>query len=285
MPTESSIGIKIELILSSFIFLLTLNQIILIIFITVTRPKKLTEFSVEDISIMGLESFDFIEDKTIPEYPSANLGTTGKSILNCDIGNCTQEIFHEIYKIYCDDDNDCYEANESWTEYRKIINYNCSEQCYKKRENNCSCYEPYNKIGMCERKIDDEYIEGKVCYAENVIYFWKGKKIYNLNISNFSYLNDIILKDEECPEGKKNCGIIDNDENKLCINSDLKCPINYLSENKLSKEFSKVLIGNKTFYYGSDDNTKRKIIAGLFVDTDLLLNNKSNKKDIIIRDT
>ena len=61
----------------------------------------------------------------------------------------------------------------------------------------------------------------------------------------------------------------------------MNCPINYILENKLSNDSSSVLIGNKTFYYGNDNTTKRKIIAGLVVDTDLLLNQDNDKKDII----
>ena len=272
---------KIEIIFSILILLLTITQIVLIILIRVNRPKELPEFQVEDIFVPGLVSFDFIEDKTIPEYPSNNLGITGKLILNCYFGNCTQEIFHEQYKIICDDDDDCFEANQSWTEYRKIIERSCSEQCYEFKKNNCSCNEPYNEEGICEEKFDDEYMEGKICYADNEIYFWKGKKIHDVNISNFSYFNDIILKDEECPKGAKNCGIIDGNENELCIKSNLKCPINYISENKLNNDFSPVLFGNKTFYYGYDDSKKRKIIAGLVADTDLLLNKNNEKENII----
>ena len=275
------IGSKIEKIFSIIILLLTITQIVLIILIRVKRPKKLSEFQVEDIFVPGLVSFDFIEDKTIPEHPNSNLGTTGKLILNCYFGNCTQEIFHEQYKIICDDDDDCYEANQSWTEYRKIIERSCSEQCYEFKKNNCSCDEPYNEEGICEEKFDDEYMEGKICYADNEIYFWKGKKIHNVNISNFSYLSDIILNDEECPEGTKNCGIIDGNGNELCIKSNLKCPLNYISENKLNNGFSSVLIGNKTFYYGNDDTKKRKIIAGLEADTDLLLNKDNDNENII----
>ena len=49
----------------------------------------------------------------------------------------------------------------------------------------------------------------------------------------------------------------------------------------MSNDSSSVLVGNKTFYYGNDNTTKRKIIAGLVVDTDLLLNQDNDKKDII----
>ena len=61
----------------------------------------------------------------------------------------------------------------------------------------------------------------------------------------------------------------------------MKCPINYLSEKKLSNDFSSVLIGDKTFYYGNDNTKKRKIIEGLVADTDILLNKDNDKKDII----
>ena len=61
----------------------------------------------------------------------------------------------------------------------------------------------------------------------------------------------------------------------------MNCPINYISENKLSNNYSSVLIGNKTFYYGNNITTKRKIIAGLVVDTDLYLNQDNDKKDLI----
>ena len=49
----------------------------------------------------------------------------------------------------------------------------------------------------------------------------------------------------------------------------------------MSDDCSSFLLGNKTFYYGNDNTIKRKIIAGLIVDTDLLLNPDNDKKDII----
>ena len=49
----------------------------------------------------------------------------------------------------------------------------------------------------------------------------------------------------------------------------------------MSDYYSSLLIGNKTFYYGNDKNTKRKIIAGLVADTYLLLKKDNAKKDII----
>ena len=272
--------ILLEIFLSLMVLIFAIVLIILIILIRIKRPDKRKEYKLTDISMMGLESFDFIENRTISEYPNDNLGVTGKLILDCYTGTCIHEIYHEDIRESCDDKY-CYRYDYSWTEYRPVIDHYCSEQCYETGNDKCNCSEPYNKIGTCKYKANDEYKEGKVCYAYNIIYFWKGKK-YIKKANYYSYIyDDIILKNEECSEGRKNCGIIDDNGNELCIKTYLNCPINYILENKLSNDSSSVLIGNKTFYYGNDNTTKRKIIAGLVVDTDLLLNQDNDKKDII----
>ena len=119
---------------------------------------------------------------------------------------------------------------------------------------------PLWKKGICSRNYGDNYENGKFCYA-------------------------YILKDEECPKDTINCGIIDDNENQLCIPSNYSCPINYFSDNKLdeNKLYSYVIIDNKTFYYTFDDNnkTKRKIIAGLIADSDLYLNENNDQKVLI----
>ena len=144
---------------------------------------------------------------------------------------------------------------------------------------------PYNVIGKCESKIDNEYSEGKVCIGDNIIYFWKGKKYEILNISNYSYFENVKLKEEECPKGTKSCGIIDKDENKLCIETNLPCPINYISDKKSDTDYSSVIIGNKIFYYGNDNKKNTKIIKGFFADTDLYLNENSEENEIIDTNT
>ena len=70
-------GTLIDLILSCIIFLLTIALIILIILLTIKKPKELPENKVEIKTIIGLESLDFIDNITIPEYPNENLGLTG----------------------------------------------------------------------------------------------------------------------------------------------------------------------------------------------------------------
>ena len=243
--------ILLEIILSIIVILFTTVLILLIIFIRVKRPDLRGQNKINDISIISMESFDFIEDKTIPEYPYDNLGNTGQLILDCYTGTCINQIYHQDIWLKCDPDSPCETVDDSWTEHRAIIDHDCSEQCYKTGNIICRCGRPYDEIGICKNRTNDRYEKGKVCHAYNTIYFWKGKK-YNITKSvKYSYLNDAISKDEDCREGTKNCGIIDSNENQLCIREILNCPINYISENKLNNDYNSVLIGNKTFYYGN----------------------------------
>ena len=281
MPTVKK-RILLEIILSILVILFTITLIIIIILIRVYRPNLRSQNTIDDISIIGLESFDFIEEKTIPEYPYDNLGNTGKLILDCYTGTCIHQIPHKYsYNTNCDSKGFCQSDEYTVIEHRPIIDHNCSEQCHETGKTECYCSEPYDEIGTCKNKMDDRYEKGKVCYAHNTIYFWKGKR-YDIGKSiNYAYIKDAILKDEGCPKGTKNCGIIDNNGNQLCIRNHLNCPINYISENISRNDYSSVLIGNKTFYYGNDNTTKRKIIAGFVADTDLLLNQDNDKTDII----
>ena len=278
-------GTLIELILSSIIILLTITLIILIILLTIKKPKVLRENKVEIKTIIGLESIDFIDNVSIPEYPHAHLGLTGKLILDCYTGTCIKEILHKESYTTCSDHRDpCHESLIVWTEYRPIIDHFCSEQCYEYKSEECNCTEEFQEKGTCQHKMNDNYIEGKICYAYNTIYFWKGKRYEILKESTYNYLDNAILKDEECPEGKKYCGIIDGNENKLCIKSNLKCPINYISddETNINQDYSSFSFNNKTFYYGYNDSLKdKKIVKGLMVETDLYLNEDNYEKEII----
>ena len=94
MPTVKK-RILLEIILSILVILFTITLIIIIILIRVNRPNLRSQNTIDDISIIGLESFDFIEDKTIPEYPCDKLGNTGKLILDCYTGTCIHQIPHK----------------------------------------------------------------------------------------------------------------------------------------------------------------------------------------------
>ena len=183
----------------------------------------------------------------------------------------------------------CYKKDVLETYYEDRIDYNCSFECFELKANTCNnCTNPsfkYNDTkGKCSRNTNDIYSYGKYCLSDNIIYFWKGGKYENKSIKiDISYLNNVILKNEECPDKTKNCGILDDNENKLCISEDLNCPINTISEEKLNNSYSSFKIGNKTFYYGYDENAKhnKKIISGLYVDTDIYLNKEEENYTLL----
>ena len=68
--------------------------------------------------------------------------------------------------------------------------------------------------------------------SERKIFVYKGISICADTIDNYYDLlfnGSIIKEDEECPEDKKLCGYIDTIKNKLCLDNDTECPINYVS--------------------------------------------------------
>ena len=283
------------------ILLLAIAQIIISIILRSQVNSKLEDFKysvreVEDIPISSVDSIVFTKNKTNFEYnPSTpNLGLAGELILDCYSGYCTEEITETRYNEFCERDDDGFEDCEKEPyeyKYKKdIIDYKCSFQCFESKANECNhCFSsPYyiSLKGRCSRNTNDIYNKQKYCLSNNVIYFWKEEKYEPEGINRgYTYLKNARLKNEECPKGyTKNCGIIDDNENKLCISNYLKCPINIISEEKLNNSNSYCEVGNKTFYYDFDANSKnKKIIAGLYVDTDIYLNKK--EEDYIILDT
>ena len=257
-----------------------LGILTLIIILFTKRPDTLKENKTDDIPISYFSSLDFIEIDSSPVYNESNnnLGLAGKLILDCFTGIC---ILRDFY----------YNADNDKIYYNKTnLDYSCSEQCSLNNNQDCDCsIERKQTKGTCSRKYDDNYEKGKYCYTYNVIYNWKGKKYNPLKKDVLSYYNNAKLKEEECPKGTIDCGIIDDNENKLCIKSSSNCPINYFSENKLNSDkiHNFVDIGNKTFYYTYDNNStiKRKIIGGLVADTDLYLNKNNDEKELIDIDT
>ena len=266
---------KIDYIFISFLILLVISFITLIIILLSNKPERHSEYKNIDTTITSFSSINFIEAEPTSVYneSSPNLGFTGRLILDCFSGIC-QEI-------------DYYYDSEGDLTYDFIdkLDYSCSEQCSYNGRSECHCEDPYEDKGKCYRRYDDYYENGKYCYGYNIINFWKGKKYTILKKEVYTYYQNAILKDEECPKGQKNCGIIDDNENKLCIPSSSNCPINYFAESKINenKIHSTVLIGNKTFYYTFDDDItkKRKIIAGLIADSDLYLNENNVEKTLI----
>ena len=187
-------------------------------------------------------------------------------------------------------DCDEYGCSRDVETYYQVVSgyeYDCSKECHDTERSTCDCSDYYdNKKGTCSKKYNDIYESGKYCFADNVIYYWKGKRYHKGSIRTYSYLNDCVTKYEECT--RKDCGIVDDNGNRLCISNIDKCPINYISDEKLDGNFdySTLELGGKTFYVHRGSNNKNtKIISGLVVDSDLYLNKDNNKKDIIDTDT
>ena len=185
----------------------------------------------------------------------------------------------ECEKTYDDDDESCI---PDWK-----INKGCSEQCFQYKKDSCTACNYYYDSSYCSR--DSFYDSNKVCFGDNIIYFWKGNEYTFENIKafqtkNYTYANDAKLKEEKCPENTKNCGILDDNENKLCLPLDSDCPINFISETKMDPNFnySSTVINGKIFYYTYNNTINKKIIAGLYADSDLYL---KNEEDFIILDT
>ena len=279
------------------ILLLSITQIIISVILRNQVNSKLEDYQysieeVEDIPISSVESIIFTKNTTKPEYKptTPNLGLAGDLILDCYSGYCTEEFTGEGSREVCrsngNADEDCYDEPYEYTYKKDIIDYRCSFECFESKEkecNKCNTTSDSSK-GKCSRNITDKYYSGKYCLSDNVIYFWKGEKYSAEGINRgYSYLKNAILKNEECPKFTTYCGIIDDNENKLCIDSNLKCPINIISEEKINNINSYFKIDNKDFYYYFDETAKnKKVVAGLFVDTDIYLNKK--EKDYALLD-
>ena len=280
-----TLGIIITLIL-----ILSIIQIIFsfILLVKISKDFKKRQVKDVDINISGLKSFNFTDFPSRPIYSAsdANLGLAGKLYLDCYSGLC-YKIYIETREV-CDIDDDCetYEVKHDDSAIVKA----CSEQCFETKEKLCynECSDFYDsKNGYCSRNTNDKYDVNKVCLGDNIIYFWKGKRynVEDFQFKKYNYINDARLKEEPCPENTKNCGILDDNENKLCLPIDSDCPINYISETKLNENYNydSITIDGKTFYYTYDNSSNKKIIAGLYADSDLFLN--TDEEDYITLDT
>ena len=278
------------MVLSLTLFLY--NLIFVILFQTKLKLRK--EEYIEDINIISFKYFNFINDSTRPIYEptDGDLGLAGRLFLNCHTGTCVKEdLYREWYRV-CND-TACSNKNFDIVHIDTTIYYNCSLDCFYFKSNTCNCCpSDYSKKGFCSLNNDDIYDSRKICVADNLIYFWKGKKYQIEKIDAFknktyTYIKDAKLKDEQCPENTKNCGILDDEENKLCLPINSECPPNVISTTKLNtNNYYTSVIDNITVYYAYDENAiNNKILAGLYVDTDIYINKEEENEKSIILDT
>ena len=283
--------IKIQLFIMIILSVILLLYCIIFISIIASKVKKRKETDAEDKIIKTFESFNFTYDPIRPIYSPNNedLGLAGKLYLKCYIGYCIQ--FKEKYNVELglDEEGFVLELHKKGYIYY-IMKYNCSLDCFYSKGSFChSCPSDYEEEGECIINDDDNaYDPEKLCFGDNIIYFWKGKKYQTFQNKVYTYLKDAKLKNESCPENTKNCGILDDEENKLCIPTNYDCPPNIISTIKLNySNYSTSIIDNKTVYYAYDENAiNNKIIAGLYADSDIYINKEEeNENNTIILDT
>ena len=239
-----------------------------------------------EVYLYGLYRINFveydqdIEGKGLFLNNISNLGTTGKIKYDCYTGSCK----YTYSNLVCNplDSLDCDYSDEN-------LALSCSKDCRLNQNGNCS---PQNcsvnteyfdsdvKSSICTREeLNNETKIFQSCYADNMIFFWKGL-YYNGWNASIGYLKGnkyIIRHDEKCDRGYKDCGVLDEDGDKYCIGGRAICPINYItmneSEIKIFSEdyYSVTLSENKTLYYTTEAGEKGKIVGGLYVDSDLAL--------------
>jgi hypothetical protein len=109
------------------------------------------------------------------------------------------------------------------------------------------------------------------------LYFWGDGKFCSkkYNTEEFKlkgylhYLEFSVLENEECQEGYKKCGKLDDMGNYLCIKEEDQCPINdiqvtFSEDEELERlNYSHVIVNNKYFYFSSA--TEKPIISKLKV--------------------
>ena len=274
------------------ILLLSITQIIISVILRNQVNSKLEHYyysieKVENIPISTVDSIKFHKIKLGTQYNPYNtyLGLTGDLILDCYNGYCIEEKTEIRYNRDCttiDDYEYCDEEPYEYEYEESTLDSKCSYECFESKGSKCNqCPSSKYTKSKCLFRTNDKYYNKNYCLSNNIIYYWKGE-IYRPFKREYTYLENAILKNEECPISTKYCGIIDDNENKLCIKNYLNCPINVISEEKLGNSNSSFQVGNKTFYYYFDENAKnKKIIEGLFVDTDIY----KKEEDYFILDT
>ena len=90
------------------------------------------------------------------------------------------------------------------------------------------------KANILDEKKEDKCNKNEI-FLDNIpsqdIFSFKGLTICGTtkgNYYNLLFSDSVVELNENCPEGKKNCGYIDTIKNKLCFDNSLECPISYI---------------------------------------------------------
>lgn len=252
----------------------------------------ITNYNVKDIkeTLTILNSFSFTDGHDF-DTSRGTLGKFGDDTFECYIGMC------HYYHIYTTNDCDYWtgmclpdsEIIEDGSSESPLI---CSEKCRNNMATNqCNECEDNRKNSnqeftfSCEQHSELTSKRGS-CIQKNVINFWKGLYYTNKTINDYNVLN-IAISGEECPEGTKKCGKLDeHNENYICYENKDECPVNLITKNENEiKQYSNYITvsfldGTKIFY------TNKAIETGVVVrDIFFDINFDSNNNDCKIIDS
>ena len=170
--------------------------------------------------------------------------------------------------------NICY-IGKCILESKSVDVKNCSKACFEQSK---VCF--YGEEECLENKCRDAYwsYEDSECYEFNRIKKWRNTEMYNdSKIFEFIPNTQFKTKDEICDNGYRKCGIINKNEDFLCLKedySDFKCPINkiiILSNNKTPSDnfkYKKYKIGESKNIFITNENTNDYLISDLYINFD-----------------
>lgn len=145
----------------------------------------------------------------------------------------------------------------------------------------CSCIKK-DGTGTLERNLCSESDSKKGCTnvtaIEAIKYTnWKGKQFcYDNNKGNVSYsilLKSSVNANETCPEGQKQCGLLDTLNHKLCVKNEESCPINYMIVNEnetftienTTYKFTSIKLNDNKYLHYTNEAVDSYIITQLSV--------------------
>ena len=175
-------------------------------------------------------------------------GTTGNRETKCFLGSC--------YSKKEDTSISCSEA--------------CAISATSCEVNNETCINPY-----CEYP-KAKYDSDTVCHYYNEIGYWRGQRMQLITDDFFfSQISDTVAFNEKCKEGFKECGYINKEKDKLCIDAAENCPINKIvikEDSTPPTDFNYITreLGDKYLFY-TFENVNNPLYTGLTVDSDISL--------------
>ena len=214
-------------------------------------------------TILNKYNYDYVINQTFltgiefGNYSSDynSYGYTGEPVRKCYIGSCYTK--------------------------RDQTSINCSETCAISGST-CEAYNQKCTYIYC-KKMENGYENDTVCHNYNEINFWRGQKM-KLTKENifFKQISDVVTENETCKQGYKQCGYINKEKDKLCVNDYQNCPINKViirDENMPPTDFDYETrkIGDKYLFY-TNQNINNFMYINIIVDSGI---NSTNYTEII----